>query len=146
MTRRHIRLPVGIEDMEDVVSTNREIEASEPARPTAAAALPRTDAVPNVDERMLTTPSAHGRDIEAGPGQQIAREMARQWLVRAEINAAARPGTTTAEQAEINQLKAEIKRLRDDNETLKAAMILFAGNSTPATTDHGASRRHSTKR
>ena len=73
--------------------------------------------------------------------------MARQWLVQAEINAAAaRPGTTTAEQAEINQLKAEIERLRDDNETLKAAMILFAGNSTPATTDHGASRRHSTKR
>ena len=33
-------------DMEDVVSTNREIEASEPARATAAGALPRTDAVP----------------------------------------------------------------------------------------------------
>ena len=72
--------------------------------------------------------------------------MARQWLVRAEINAAARPGTTTAEQAEINQLKAEIKRLRDDNETLKAAMILFAGNSIPATIGHGVSRGHSTRR
>ena len=117
--------------MEDDVSTNRDIEASEPARATVTAALPRTDAVPEVDERMLTTPSAYGRDIEAGPGQQIAREMARQWLVRAEINAAARPGTTTAEQAEINQLKAEIKRLRDDNETLKAAMILFARELDP---------------
>lgn len=84
------------------MSTNREIEASEPARATAAAALPRTDAVPRLDERMLTTPSAHGRDIEPGPGQQIAREMARQWLVQARINAAARPGTTTAAQAEIN--------------------------------------------
>ena len=113
------------------MSTNREIEVSEPARSTAAAALPHTDAVPKVDERMLTTPSAHGRDIEAGPGQQIAREMARQWLVQAEIKAAARPGTTTAEHAEINQLKGEIKRLRDDNETLKAAMILFAGNFDP---------------
>ena len=129
------------------MSTNREIEASEPARATAAAALPRTDAVPEVDERMLTTPIRARQRHRAGPGQQIAGEMARQWLVQAEINAAAaRPGTTTAEQAEINQLKAEIERLRDDNETLKAAMILFAGNSTPATTDHGASRRHSTKR
>jgi hypothetical protein len=100
--------PVGIEDMEDVVSTNRDIEASASARAAAIAALPRTDAVPEVDERMLTAPSAYGRDIEAGPGQQIAREMARQWLVRADIKAAARPGTTTAEQAEINQLKAEI--------------------------------------
>ena len=132
--------------MEDVVSTNRDIEASEPARATATAAPRRTNAVPETDERMLTTPSARGRDTEAGPGQQIAREMARQWLVQAEINAAARPGTTTAEQAEINQLKAEVKRLRDDNETLKAAIILFAGNSTPATTDHGASPRHSTRR
>jgi hypothetical protein len=74
------------------VSTNRDIEASASARAAATAALPRTDAVPEVDERMLTTPSAYGRDIEAGPGQQIAREMARQWLVRADIKAAARPG------------------------------------------------------
>jgi len=117
--------------MEDVVSTNRDIEASAPARAAATAALPRTDAVPEVDERMLTTPSAYGRDIEAGPGQQIARDMARQWLVRAEIKAAVRPGTTTDEQAEINQLKAEIKRLRDENETLKAATVLFARELDP---------------
>ena len=120
-----------IEDMEDVVSTNRDIEASAPARAAATAVLPRTDAVPEVDERTLTTPSAYGRDIEAGPGQQIAREMARQWLVRADIKAAARPGTTTAAQAEINQLKAEIKRLRDENETLKAATVLFARELDP---------------
>ena len=52
------------------MSTNREIEASEPARATAAAALPRTDAVPEVDERMLTTPSAHGSDIEPVPASR----------------------------------------------------------------------------
>ena len=57
--------------------------------------------------------------------------MARQWLVRADIKAAARPGTTTAAQAEINQLKAEIKRLRDENETLKAATVLFARELDP---------------
>jgi transposase len=117
--------------MEDVVSTNRDIEASASARAAATAALPRTDAVPEVDERMLTTPSAYGRGIESGPGQQIAREMARQWLVRADIKNASRPGTTTAEQAEINQLKAEIKRLRDENETFKAATVLFARELDP---------------
>ena len=98
---------VGIEDMEDDVSTNR--------------------------------------NIEAGPGPQIAREMARQWLVRAEVEAG-RPGSTTAEQAEITQLKAKNKRLRDENEILKAAIILFARELDPATTDHGAYRRHPTKR
>ena len=99
-----------------------------------------------VDGRMLTTPSAYGGDIEAGPGQQIAREMARQWLVRADIKAAARPGTTTAEQAEINQLKAEIKRLRDETRPSKRQRFSSPGNSTPATTDHGAYRRLCTKR
>ena len=84
---------VGIEDMEDDVSTNR--------------------------------------NIEAGPGPQIAREMARQWLVRAEIEAAGRPGSTTAEQAEITQLKAKNKRLRDENEILKAAIVLFARELDP---------------
>ena len=43
--------------MEDVVSTNRDIEASAPARAAATAVLPRTDAVPEVDGRTLTTTS-----------------------------------------------------------------------------------------
>ena len=126
------------------MSTNRATEESQPARAAATGALHHTDAVPEVDERMLTTPSARGRHTEARPGPQIAREMARQWLVRAETAAAARPGTIPAEQAEITQLKAEIKRLRDDNDTLKAATVLFARDSIPATVDRGAHRRHPT--
>jgi hypothetical protein len=45
-----------------VVSTNRDIEASASARAAATAALPRTDAVPEVDERMLTTPPSASID------------------------------------------------------------------------------------
>jgi hypothetical protein len=38
---RPIRWPVGIEGMEDIVSANREIEAIEPGRAAATAALPK---------------------------------------------------------------------------------------------------------
>src|SRR3954453_22876211 len=51
----------------------------------------------------------------------VARETARRWQVQADINAGARPGATSDEQAEIKRLKAEVKRLREDNEILKSA-------------------------
>ncbi len=104
------------------MTKSRDIDESEPA--TAPTEPPiDTNAVADVHQRMLTTSSAPGRQIDAGPGQQIAREMARRWLAQADINTSARPGTSLTEQAEIKQLKAEIKRLREDNETLKAATV-----------------------
>jgi transposase-like protein len=81
---------------------------------------------------MLTKTSAHGRQTEAGPGQQIGREMARWWLAQANSNAGARTGTTSAQQAEIKRLKAEINRLREDNEILKGATVLFAKELDPS--------------
>ena len=130
-SRRRRPKRVGTEDVEDFMSRNRAIEASEPAKATPTAALPHTDAVADVHERVLTEPSAQGRHIEAGPGQQIAREMARQWLAQPYLNAGARPGMPSAEHAEIKQLKAEIRRLRQNNATLKAAMVLLAGELDP---------------
>jgi hypothetical protein len=53
-------------------------------------------------------------DTDAGPGQQISRSM-----------------------AAIKQLKAQIERLRKDNEVLKGATVLFARELGPATGDHG---------
>jgi transposase len=53
------------------------------------------------------------------------------WLAQANINPGAQPGTTCAEQPEIKQLKAQIKRLRKDNNILKAATVLFARELDP---------------
>ena len=61
----------------------------------------------------------------------VGRETARRWLVQADVNAGARPGTTSDEQAEIKRLKAEVKKLREDNEILKAATVFFAGELDP---------------
>ena len=61
----------------------------------------------------------------------VGRETARRWLVQADVNAGARPGSSSSEQVEIKQLKAEVRRLREDNEILKAATVFFAGELDP---------------
>jgi transposase-like protein len=61
----------------------------------------------------------------------VGRETARRWLVQADVNAGARPGATSEDQAEIKRLKAEVKRLREDNEILKSATVFFAGELDP---------------
>lgn len=61
----------------------------------------------------------------------VGRETARRWLVQADVDAGSRPGTTTDENAEIKRLRAEVKKLREDNEILKAATVFFAGELDP---------------
>jgi transposase len=53
-------------------------------------------------------------------------ETLRKWVRRAEVDAGQRPGTTSAEQAEIKRLKRENAELRRANEILKAASAFFA--------------------
>jgi transposase len=48
-------------------------------------------------------------------------ETLRKWVRRAEVDAGQRPGTTSAEHAEIRRLKREVAELRRANEILKAA-------------------------
>jgi transposase len=72
----------------------------------------------------------------------VGQETSRRWLVQADINAACRPSTTSNEAAEIRRLTAGVKMLREDNETLKAAMDSSPVSSTPATADHGVHQRH----
>jgi transposase len=57
----------------------------------------------------------------------VGRETARRWLVQADINAGSRAGVTSTDQVEIKKLKAENRRLREDNEILRQASIFFAG-------------------
>jgi transposase-like protein len=57
----------------------------------------------------------------------VSRETLRRWVVQAQVDDGIRPGVTTAEAEEIRRLKAEVRRLREANEILKAASIFFAG-------------------
>ena len=113
------------------MTRNGDIEASQRLKAASAPAMPHTDAVAKAHERMPATSSVRARRMDAGPGQQIAREMARRWLAQANMHDAPPPELASAEQAEIEQLKAQIQRLREDNEILKAATVLFAGKLDP---------------
>jgi transposase len=50
----------------------------------------------------------------------------RNWVTQAEVDAGARPGTTTAEQARITELEREVRELRRANEILRTASAFFA--------------------
>lgn len=61
----------------------------------------------------------------------LGKETVRRWAVQADIDAGARPGVTSEESAEVKRLKAEVRRLREDNEILRKASIFFAGELDP---------------
>jgi transposase len=94
---------------------------------------------PAVKERALRMIADHRQDdpsdtalAEAVASKlSIGRETVRRWLIQADVNAGQRPGTTSDAAAEIKRLKAENKRLREDNEILKAATVFFAGELDP---------------
>ncbi len=55
----------------------------------------------------------------------INHETLRQWVRRAEIDAGERPGITTDERAQLQELQREVKELRRANEILKSAAAFF---------------------
>lgn len=61
-------------------------------------------------------------------GEQLGinPETLRNWVTQAEVDAGARPGTTTAEQARITELEREVRELRRANEILRTASAFFA--------------------
>ncbi|MBI3778277.1 MAG: IS3 family transposase [Gammaproteobacteria bacterium] len=57
-----------------------------------------------------------------------------EWVKRAEVDAGARPGTTTTEMQRIKELEREVKELRRANEILRTASGFFrAGGARPQT-------------
>jgi transposase len=65
------------------------------------------------------------RSIAAKLGISTA-ETLRKWVRQSEIDSGRRPGTTSAESAELRKLRAENKELRRANEILRAASAFFA--------------------
>ena len=64
----------------------------------------------------------------------VSVEGLRRWRRQAEIDSGARPGTTSADNAEIKRLKRENAELRRANEILKAASAFFAAELDRPTT------------
>ena len=78
--------------------------------------LESRDQYPSPDQAI------HSIAVKVGAGP----ESLRQWVRQAEVDAGARPGTTSEESAEVKRLKRENAELRRANEILKAAAGFFA--------------------
>ena len=90
---------------------------------------------PQVKERAVRLVTEHRAEYPSttAAAEAVARQLGvgkesvRRWVVQAEVDGGGRPGTTSEESAEIKKLKAENRRLREDNEILKAATTFFVG-------------------
>ncbi len=91
----------------------------------------RERAVRLVLEHRAEYPSTSQAIAAVARQEGIGAESLRRWVAQADIDAGVRDGQTSAEAAEIKQLKAENRRLREDVAILKAATTFFAGELDP---------------
>ena len=63
--------------------------------------------------------------------RRLAPESVRRWMRQADIDDGVRDGLTTAEQAEIVQLRRDKRRLEMENEILRRAAAYFAKDALP---------------
>jgi transposase len=61
----------------------------------------------------------------------VSSETVRKWVRQAEVDAGARPGSSSEESAELKRLRREVAELRRANEILKAASAFFARELDP---------------
>jgi transposase-like protein len=87
----------------------------------------KAKAVRLVREHRQDYPSVTAASLAVARQLGLGKETVRRWVVQADIDDGARPGTPTKESAEIKRLKAENRRLRQDVEILRAATTFFAG-------------------
>jgi len=87
----------------------------------------KAKAVRLVQEHRQDYPSVTAASLAVARQLGLGKETVRRWVVQADIDDGARPGTPTKESAEIKRLKAENRRLREDVEILRAATTFFAG-------------------
>jgi len=86
----------------------------------------RERAVRMVQEHRGEYPSLWAAVESIAPKIGCVPQTLLEWVKRAEVNAGARPGTTTAEMQRIKELEREVKELRRANEILKTASAFFA--------------------
>ncbi len=75
------------------------------------------------------TPTAAAAAIARRNG--VGQESVRRWFVQDEIDGGQRQGATSAELAEIRELKAKVRQLEEDNDILRRASIFVAGELDP---------------
>ncbi|MHB8329218.1 MAG: IS3 family transposase [Acidimicrobiales bacterium] len=85
----------------------------------------RQRAVRMVLEPRKEDPADHGLISRVARQLDVGTESLRSWVKQADIDGGARPGATTAEQGELDELRRELKELRRANEILRAAAAFF---------------------
>jgi transposase-like protein len=86
----------------------------------------RERAVRMVQEHRGEYPSLWAAVESMAPKIGCVSQTLLEWVKRAEVDAGARPGTTTAETQRIKDLERENKELRRANEILRTASAFFA--------------------
>ena len=82
--------------------------------------------------RLVLDAKAEGEDSAKGVCRRIGAQLGinhetlRGWVMRAEIDAGDRPGTTSSEARRIAELEREVRELRRANGILKSASAFFA--------------------
>ncbi|PFG31171.1 transposase [Paramicrobacterium agarici] len=94
-------------------------------------AAARERAVRLVREHASEYPSMTAAIAAVARQVNVGHESLRRWVQQAEIDDGTRTGVTSEESAEIKQLKAENRRLREDVAILRAATTFFAGELDP---------------
>ena len=69
--------------------------------------------------------------VEVAADFGISEESVRRWMRQADIDDGIKDGLTTAEQAEIVQLRRDKRRLEMENEILRRAAAYFAKDALP---------------
>jgi transposase len=86
----------------------------------------RERAVRMVQEHRGEYPSLWAAVESIAPKIGCVPQTLLEWVKRTEIDAGARPGTTTAEAQRIKELEREVKELRRANDILRTASAFFA--------------------
>ena len=61
----------------------------------------------------------------------VAEESVRRWMKQADVDDGIKDGQTSAEQAEVVQLRRRMRRLEMENEILRRAAAYFAASTLP---------------